>query len=62
MLTPAQWCEVNLQFNEAGNRAPFTTRGSEYVVDVLNDFGDSTVTDAVLVWGGKIIFNPLALK
>jgi DNA-directed RNA polymerase subunit RPC12/RpoP len=53
LLEPWQWCERNLHFNEAGNRGQFTTIGAEYVREVLNDFGDSTVADEVLVWGSQ---------
>jgi len=50
---PANWCAKNLSFNEAGNRGPFNTSGFEYTIDVINDFGDYTVTDEVLVWGSQ---------
>lgn len=53
VMTVALWCETFLHFNEAGNRGPFTTRGSEYAIEVLNDFGDATITDEVLVWGSQ---------
>jgi DNA-directed RNA polymerase subunit RPC12/RpoP len=52
-LPPAEWCKRHLHFNEAGNRAPFSAAGAEYVCDVLNDFGNATVTDEVLVWGSQ---------
>jgi hypothetical protein len=52
-VSPAEWCESNLRFNEASNRRPFMTNGAEYVREVLNDFGDGTITDEVLVWGSQ---------
>ena len=52
-LPPSDWCCQHLHFNESGNRAPFSANGSEYVLEVLNDFGDGTISDEVLVWGSQ---------
>jgi CRISPR system Cascade subunit CasD len=57
-LPPAEWCKRHLHFNEAGNRAPFSAAGAEYVCDVLDDFGNATVTDEVLVWGSQMLLPP----
>ena len=50
---PSQWCVENLRFDEASNRGPFKTVGTEYIIDVLDDFANPLVSDEVLVWGSQ---------
>lgn len=52
--SPADWCVENLRFDEAGNRGPFVTSGREYIIDVINDFGNKGVHDEVLLCGSQI--------
>jgi hypothetical protein len=50
---PAEWCVENLRFDEAGNRGPFVTGGREYIIDIVNDFGNKFVHDEALVFGSQ---------
>lgn len=47
------WCAAFLQFDEAGNHGPFRLIGCEYIGEVLDDFGDTSIADEVLVWGSQ---------
>jgi len=50
---PSEWCCEFLEFDEASNHGPFRLDGSEYWTEVLDDWGNPTVTDEVLVAGSQ---------
>lgn len=50
---PSQWCVENLSFDEAGNHGPFRLDGCEYLIDVIDDWANTTVNDIVLVFGSQ---------
>lgn len=52
-VLPADWCEQELVFDEAGNRNGFSLLGREYLRDPLNDWADPEITDQVLVFGSQ---------
>src|SRR5574343_914756 len=51
--SPAEWCVANLTFDESSNHGPFSTVGCEYIIEPLNDFGDTKITDETLCWGSQ---------
>src|ERR1041385_3662137 len=50
---PCDWCEENVRFDEAEYRGPFSVRRAEYIREIVNDFGDRTITDEVLCFGSQ---------
>lgn len=57
-ISPGEWCEQNVRFDEPEIRGSFSFAGREYLRDVVNDVADLTATDFVYVFGtgtGKTI-------
>lgn len=50
---PSKWCCENLRFDEPGNRGPFTTAGREYIIEPLDDWANTDITDCVEVFGSQ---------
>jgi len=49
----ADWCAANVEFSEPGNHGPFSLAGREYIIEPLNDWGDTEISDCVEVFGSQ---------